>query len=143
MATLNAIHARMNRELAELGGRIDAVFFCPHGPDDGCRCRKPLPGLFDDDRRALRRRRCARPTRSAIRCATCRPASPPAARRTSSAPARARALDDAALARGAEAVPHAVVHADLAGFAQQLIQRERHAARRRRRSRTRCSCTLE
>jgi D-glycero-D-manno-heptose 1,7-bisphosphate phosphatase len=36
----------MNRELAELGGRIDAVFFCPHGPDDGCACRKPLPGLF-------------------------------------------------------------------------------------------------
>ena len=36
----------MNRELAEVGGRIDAVFFCPHGPDDGCACRKPLPGLF-------------------------------------------------------------------------------------------------
>ena len=47
MAALNAIHARMNRELAALGGRIDAVFFCPHGPDDGCRCRKPLPGLFE------------------------------------------------------------------------------------------------
>ena len=37
----------MNRELAALGGRIDAVFFCPHGPDDGCRCSKPLPGLFE------------------------------------------------------------------------------------------------
>jgi histidinol-phosphate phosphatase family protein len=47
MAALNAIHARMNRELAEVGGRIDAVFFCPHGPDDGCRCRKPLPGMFE------------------------------------------------------------------------------------------------
>ena len=47
MAALNAIHARMNRELAALGGRIDAVFFCPHGPDDGCRCRKPLPGLIE------------------------------------------------------------------------------------------------
>jgi D-glycero-D-manno-heptose 1,7-bisphosphate phosphatase len=47
MAALNAIHARMNRELGALGGRIDAVFFCPHGPDDGCRCRKPLPGLFE------------------------------------------------------------------------------------------------
>ena len=42
MATLNAIHAKMNRALAEVGGRIDAVFFCPHGPDDGCSCRKPL-----------------------------------------------------------------------------------------------------
>jgi D-glycero-D-manno-heptose 1,7-bisphosphate phosphatase len=47
MAALNAIHARMNRELAALGGRVDAVFFCPHGPDDGCHCRKPLPGLFE------------------------------------------------------------------------------------------------
>jgi D-glycero-D-manno-heptose 1,7-bisphosphate phosphatase len=46
MATLNAIHLRMNAALAEYGGRIDAVFFCPHGPDDGCDCRKPLPGLF-------------------------------------------------------------------------------------------------
>ena len=46
MATLNAIHERMNRELAVFGGRIDAVFFCPHGPDDGCACRKPRPGLF-------------------------------------------------------------------------------------------------
>src|SRR5204862_404843 len=47
MAALNAIHARMNRELAEVGGRIDAIFFCPHGPEDGCRCRKPLPGMFE------------------------------------------------------------------------------------------------
>lgn len=47
MAGLNAIHARMNRELAAVGGRIDAVFFCPHGPDHGCGCRKPLPGLFE------------------------------------------------------------------------------------------------
>ena len=47
MATLNAIHARMNRELAAFGGRIDAIFFCPHMPDDGCRCRKPKPGLLE------------------------------------------------------------------------------------------------
>jgi histidinol-phosphate phosphatase family protein len=46
MAALNAIHARMNRELAEVGGRIDAIFFCPHGPDDGCHCRPPEPGLI-------------------------------------------------------------------------------------------------
>ena len=47
LAALNAIHARMNRELAAAGGRIDAIFFCPHGPDDGCSCRKPLPGLLE------------------------------------------------------------------------------------------------
>jgi D-glycero-D-manno-heptose 1,7-bisphosphate phosphatase len=46
MATLNAIHLKMNRALATLGGRVDAVFFCPHTPQDQCGCRKPLPGLF-------------------------------------------------------------------------------------------------
>ncbi|MDD5028247.1 MAG: D-glycero-beta-D-manno-heptose 1,7-bisphosphate 7-phosphatase [Rhodoferax sp.] len=44
---LNAIHAKMHQMLADVGGRIDAVFYCPHGPEDGCRCRKPGPGLFE------------------------------------------------------------------------------------------------
>jgi len=48
MDTLNAIHTRMRRELAQAGGQLDAIFVCPHGPEDGCRCRKPAPGLFDD-----------------------------------------------------------------------------------------------
>jgi D-glycero-D-manno-heptose 1,7-bisphosphate phosphatase len=47
MAALNAIHARMHKRLAAVGGRIDAVFFCPHAPEDQCRCRKPAPGLFE------------------------------------------------------------------------------------------------
>lgn len=47
MAALNAIHIEMNKALARVGGRIDAVFFCPHGPTDGCSCRKPLPGMFE------------------------------------------------------------------------------------------------
>ncbi|AKJ31401.1 D-glycero-beta-D-manno-heptose 1,7-bisphosphate 7-phosphatase [Caldimonas brevitalea] len=46
MATLNAMHAKMNALFAPLGARIDAVFFCPHGPEDDCDCRKPRPGLF-------------------------------------------------------------------------------------------------
>jgi D-glycero-D-manno-heptose 1,7-bisphosphate phosphatase len=46
VAELNAMHAKMNRLLADAGGRVDAVFFCPHTPQDGCDCRKPLPGLF-------------------------------------------------------------------------------------------------
>lgn len=46
MATLNAMHAKMNQLLAKQGGRIDAVFFCPHVPDDACDCRKPQPGLI-------------------------------------------------------------------------------------------------
>jgi D-glycero-D-manno-heptose 1,7-bisphosphate phosphatase len=44
---LNAIHAKMLRQLAVLGGRIDAVFYCPHAPDEACACRKPAPGLFE------------------------------------------------------------------------------------------------
>jgi D-glycero-D-manno-heptose 1,7-bisphosphate phosphatase len=46
--TLARIHETMHRRVIESGGLIDAVFFCPHGPDDGCRCRKPLPGMFHD-----------------------------------------------------------------------------------------------
>lgn len=44
--TLNEIHKKMDSMLSEAGGRIDAVFFCPHGPDDGCSCRKPRPGML-------------------------------------------------------------------------------------------------
>jgi len=46
MAALNAMHQKLRRELAQAGGQIDAIFVCPHGPDDGCDCRKPRPGLF-------------------------------------------------------------------------------------------------
>lgn len=45
--TLNQIHDKMHRMLAEAGGQVDAVFFCPHGPEDGCHCRKPATGLFE------------------------------------------------------------------------------------------------
>jgi len=46
MALLNAVQARMSKQLAAVGGRVEALFFCPHAPDEGCACRKPLPGLF-------------------------------------------------------------------------------------------------
>ena len=46
IATLNDIHARMHKALAQAGGRVEAVFFCPHAPEDECDCRKPAPGLF-------------------------------------------------------------------------------------------------
>lgn len=46
MASLNAVHAHMMKLLAAHGGRIDAVFFCPHTPEEKCTCRKPLPGLM-------------------------------------------------------------------------------------------------
>ena len=46
MATLNAIHTEMHRAVAQAGGRIDAIFFCPHAADSDCECRKPKPGLL-------------------------------------------------------------------------------------------------
>jgi len=124
MAALNAIHARMNRELAEVGGRIDAVFFCPHGPGDGCLCRKPLPGLFTmigerygvelgqthvvgDSLRDLQ-------AGASAGCA-------PHLVRTG----KGAGLDEAQLAEIVRAVPNTVVHADLAAFAQALLQDER------------------
>jgi D-glycero-D-manno-heptose 1,7-bisphosphate phosphatase len=47
LATLNLMHDKMNKLLAAAGGRVDAIFFCPHLPQDNCQCRKPLPGLFE------------------------------------------------------------------------------------------------
>jgi D-glycero-D-manno-heptose 1,7-bisphosphate phosphatase len=47
VAALNAMHAKMHKLLSALGGRMDAVFYCPHTPTDNCSCRKPLPGLFE------------------------------------------------------------------------------------------------
>ena len=46
MAMLNAIHAKMHKALATVGGRIDAVFYCPHAADAKCACRKPHAGMF-------------------------------------------------------------------------------------------------
>jgi len=47
-AMLNRIHAKMHKLTAQAGGRIEAVFFCPHPADAGCACRKPKPGLFEE-----------------------------------------------------------------------------------------------
>lgn len=47
VSDLNEIHAKMHRQLADAGGRLDAIFYCPHTPDDACACRKPAPGLFE------------------------------------------------------------------------------------------------
>ena len=48
LATLNEIHRHMLSETRKKGGMIEAIFFCPHGPDDGCSCRKPLTGMYKD-----------------------------------------------------------------------------------------------
>ena len=124
MAALNAMHAKMNQLLARQGGRIDAVFFCPHAPEDSCTCRKPLPGLFEQIGE-----RFGMPLRDvpvvgdtlrdlqAGAAAGCRPHLV----RTG----KAALMDDAQIAELCALVPGTVVHADLAAFAEYLIQRQR------------------
>ena len=46
MATLISIHDKMYNALAQLGGRVDALFYCPHTADSNCDCRKPKPGML-------------------------------------------------------------------------------------------------
>ena len=48
MAMLNSIHDKLYRSLAQVGGRIDALFYCPHSAELNCQCRKPRPGMFED-----------------------------------------------------------------------------------------------
>lgn len=48
MAALNAINDKMYRALGLFGGRIDALFYCPHAAEADCDCRKPKPGMFLD-----------------------------------------------------------------------------------------------
>jgi D-glycero-D-manno-heptose 1,7-bisphosphate phosphatase len=123
-AALNAVHTKMIQALAKFGGRIDAVFFCPHGPDEGCRCRKPLPGLIEligqrygvelgavplvgDSLRDLQ----------AGAAAGC----PPHLVRTG----KAGLLTDVQVDEWRQQVPGTQVHANLAAFAQDLIDDER------------------
>jgi len=123
-SALNAVHTKMNQALAKVGGRIDAVFFCPHGPSEGCRCRKPLPGLFEmiaerygveladvplvgDTLRDLE-------AGAAVGCQ-------PHLVRTG----KGARLDEEQLEAIVEKVPSAQVHADLAAFAEHLIRNQR------------------
>lgn len=46
MDTLNAINEKMVKAIGHVGGRLDAIFFCPHAADSPCDCRKPKPGMF-------------------------------------------------------------------------------------------------
>lgn len=48
LETLSLMHKKMHDLANEAGAHIDGVFFCPHGPEDKCNCRKPKPGLFQE-----------------------------------------------------------------------------------------------
>jgi len=52
--TLTKIHSKMRRMLAQVGGKFEAIIFCPHGPDDDCNCRKPKGGAFEELAHRLR-----------------------------------------------------------------------------------------
>ena len=126
VASLNAMHAKMHKMLAAVGGRVDAIFYCPHSPDEQCACRKPAPGLFrligerygidlagvptaGDSLRDLQAGAAAgcEPhlllTGMGLACRGVHPLPP-------------------------EYPPGTVVHEDLAAFAQHLLAREAHGA---------------
>ena len=44
---LQAMHKKMRAGLEDLGGEVGMIAYCPHGPDDTCDCRKPLPGMLN------------------------------------------------------------------------------------------------
>jgi D-glycero-D-manno-heptose 1,7-bisphosphate phosphatase len=114
----------MNLLLAKQGGRIDAVFFCPHTIEDQCQCRKPLPGLMlqigeryglplrdvplvGDSLRDLQAGRAAGCPTHLVRTGN------------------SASLDEAQIEAIVRQVPGTQVHADLAAFADALIRHER------------------
>ena len=126
MAALNAMHTKMNAALARVGGRIGAVFFCPHAPEDQCSCRKPLPGLYEQigERYGVDLETVpavgdsVRDIEAAV-AAGCMP--------HLVLTGKGALMTDAQLAQLKQRIPQLQVHADLAAFAEHLIQRERTA----------------
>jgi D-glycero-D-manno-heptose 1,7-bisphosphate phosphatase len=124
MAMLNAMHTKMNQLLAKQGGRIDAVFFCPHAPEDACSCRKPLPGLFEQIGErfgvSLRDVPVVGDSLRDLQAGVAMGCRPHLVRTGKLANIDQEQLD----ALCAE-VPGTQVHADLAAFAEHLIREER------------------
>lgn len=122
MALVNAVHAHMLKQLAAVGGRLDAVFFCPHTPADGCDCRKPLPGLMHD----IAKRYGVDLKLVPMVCDTLRDLQ--AAEAAGCEPhlvlsGRAAGLDDAQLEAIVAQVPATRVHDSLGAFAEHLLRR--------------------
>ena len=122
MASINTVHQRMMQRLAEVGGRVDAVFFCPHTPEDNCECRKPKPGLMKQiaQRYGIEPRTVPRVGDTlrdlqAARAAGCEPHLV----RTG----RAAALTDAQVVEIVQQVPMTEGHDDLSDFVDFLLER--------------------
>ena len=124
MATLNAMHVKMNRLLAEQGGRIDAVFFCPHAPADACLCRKPLSGLFEQIGERFSVDLADVPvvgdTQRDLQAGVALGCRPHLVRT-----GKAARLNADEIVELCAAVPGTLVHADLAAFAEHVIAEER------------------
>jgi D-glycero-D-manno-heptose 1,7-bisphosphate phosphatase len=123
MASINAIHAHMNQLLLAQGGRLDAVFFCPHTPEEGCSCRKPLPGMMRD----IGQRYGVDLRHVPMACDTLRDLQ--AAQAAGCEPhlvesGRAAGLSEEQLRQMIEKVPGTLVHADLGAFAEFLLKRD-------------------
>ncbi|HZF78372.1 MAG TPA: D-glycero-beta-D-manno-heptose 1,7-bisphosphate 7-phosphatase [Rubrivivax sp.] len=123
MSAVNAVHAHMNQQLMVQGGRIDAVFFCPHTPDEDCDCRKPKPGMMLEIGRrygiALEHVPMVADTLrdlQAARSAGCQP--------HLVLSGRSQGLQAEALEQLLGQVPGAHVHHDLNAFADFLLQRD-------------------
>lgn len=121
MAALNAMHAKMNSLLAKVGGRIDAIFFCPHTPDEVCDCRKPMPGLF----RQIGERFGVDLSTVPVVGDTLRDLQAGAAVGCKPHLVRTGKGLVTEAANVQQSVPGTVVHDDLAAFAEYLIQQER------------------
>lgn len=122
MASVNAVHAHMLKCLMVAGGRLDAVFFCPHTPEDRCDCRKPLPGMMYDIARRygidLRQVPLVSDTLRDLQAAVAAGCEPHLVRS-----GRAAALEPAQLEQIVAQVPGVEVHADLRAFAERLLMR--------------------
>ncbi len=126
MAAVNAVHAHLNQLLMVEGGRIDAVFFCPHTPEDGCACRKPKPGMMLEIGRRYGVDLAQVPMAAdtlrdllAAQAAGCEP--------HLVLTGRAANIGDDQLHHMLAQVPGARAHADLAAFAEFLLRRDHSA----------------
>jgi D-glycero-D-manno-heptose 1,7-bisphosphate phosphatase len=126
MASMNAVHAHMMQMLQRAGGRLDAVFFCPHTAEDDCDCRKPLPGMMKQIGQRYGVDLASVPlvgdTLRDLQAAAAAGCAPHLVRT-----GRAAAWDAATLERALEQSPGAAVHKDLSAFADFLLHRERLA----------------
>jgi D-glycero-D-manno-heptose 1,7-bisphosphate phosphatase len=115
----------MHSALAAAGGRIDAVFYCPHAADEGCHCRKPEPGLFEQisERYGFDLKNVPAVGDSArdVVAAVAVGCEPHLVLTGKGATYKGRSLPDAF-------PPNTMVHADLAAFADFLLDREEKAA---------------